>query len=233
MRYADSTLKILVVEDDAVLGDALAAAIARAGLEITLARDGKEADHQLATADHDLLILDLGLPAMDGFEVMRRSRQRSRGVPTLILTARDGLQDRVRGFELGADDYLCKPFAMAELLLRIKALLRRSYGVGDEPLVVGLLRLDALGCRATIDRVPVELSAREFEVLEILMVRQGRVVSKDDLMLRLYEGDSDVGPNAVEVFLSRIRRKIAGSGVAIRTIRGLGYLLEEEPHAQA
>jgi DNA-binding response OmpR family regulator len=225
-------VKILVVEDDSVLGEALTGHLCRSGIEPTLIQDGANADHLLATQSFDLLVLDLGLPIIAGFEVLRRVRKRGDRLPVLILTARDELQDRVRGFELGADDYLCKPFAMAELALRIKALLRRAYRVDDEVLEVGRLRLDALARRVTIDKIPAELSPREFDVLEILMLRESRVVSREDLMQRLYDSDSEVGPNAVDVFMSRIRRKIGGSGVVIRTIRGLGYLLEPDPHAQ-
>jgi DNA-binding response OmpR family regulator len=226
-------LKVLIVEDDSVLGEAVSTHLVRAGIEVTLIQNGADADHLLATNHFDLLVLDLGLPLIDGFEVLRRLRRRRDGLPVLILTARDELHDRVRGFELGADDYLAKPFDMRELMLRIKALLRRSYGVEDEVLTVGRLHLDALSRRVTVDKVPIECSGREFEVLETLMLREGRVVSKEDLMQRLYDADSEVSPNAVEVFLSRIRRKIAGSGVSILTIRGLGYLLERETHAQA
>lgn len=226
-------MKILVVEDDGVLGEALTGHLRRSGIEATLVQDGANADHLLATQRFDLLVLDLGLPIITGFEVLRRVRQRGDRLPVLVLTARDELHDRVRGFELGADDYLCKPFAMQELALRIKALLRRSYRVKDEALEVGRLRLDAPARRVTVDTIPIELSPREFDVLEILMLREGRVVSREDLMQRLYDSDSEVGQNALEVFLSRIRRKIGGSGVVIRTIRGLGYLLEHHPHAQA
>ena len=226
-------MKILVVEDDGVLGEALTGHLRRSGIEATLVEDGANADHLLATQRFDLLVLDLGLPIITGFEVLRRVRQRGDRLPVLVLTARDELHDRVRGFELGADDYLCKPFAMQELALRIKALLRRSYRVKDEALEVGRLRLDAPARRVTVDKIPIELSPREFDVLEILMLREGRVVSREDLMQRLYDADSEVGQNALEVFLSRIRRKIGGSGVVIRTIRGLGYLLEQHPHAQA
>ena len=226
-------MKILIVEDDSALGEALTGHVGRSGIEPTLVQDGANADHLLATRHFDLLILDLGLPVIGGFEVLRRLRQRGDRLPVIILTARDALHDRVRGFELGADDYLCKPFDMPELELRIKALLRRSYGVEDDFLAVGRLRLDNRMKRITIDNVPIDVSAREFEVLEILMLREGRVVSKEDFIQRLYDSDSDVGVNAVEVFLSRIRRKIAGSGVLIRTVRGLGYLLEREAHAQA
>lgn len=226
-------MKILVVEDDGVLGEALTGHLRRSGIEATLVQDGANADHLLATQRFDLLVLDLGLPIITGFEVLRRVRQRGDRLPVLVLTARDELHDRVRGFELGADDYLCKPFAMQELALRIKALLRRSYRVKDEALEVGRLRLDAPARRVTVDTIPIELSPREFDVLEILMLREGRVVSREDLMQRLYDSDSEVGQNALEVFLSRIRRKIGGSGVVIRTIRGLGYLLEQHPHAQA
>jgi two-component system response regulator TctD len=225
-------LKILIVEDDAMLGDALTEHLGRAGLQATLAHDGADADHQLATQSFDLLILDLGLPALDGFEVLRRLRHRGDPMPVLILTARDELHDRIKGFELGADDYLTKPFDMPELLLRAKALYRRAYGTGHAELRIGLLRLDPFGRRATIGNDSIELSAREMEILEILMMREGRVVSKEDLMQRLYEDDSTVNANAVEVFMHRIRRKITGSGVAIRTIRGLGYLLEEESRAK-
>ena len=226
-------MKILIAEDDSALGEALTSHLRRSGIEPTLIQDGVNADHLLATQQFDLLVLDLGLPAIAGFEILRRLRQRGDRLPVLILTARDELHDRVRGFELGADDYLCKPFAMPELALRIKALLRRSYGVEGEALEVGRLRLDALARRIMIDKGQVELSPREFDVLETLMLREGRVVSKEDLMQRLYDTESDVGHNAVEVFLSRIRRKISGAGVVIRTIRGLGYLLERDPHAQA
>jgi DNA-binding response OmpR family regulator len=226
-------MKILIAEDDNALGEALTGHLRRSGIEPTLIQDGANADHLLATQQFDLLVLDLGLPVLAGLEILRRLRQRGDRLPVLILTARDELHDRVRGFELGADDYLCKPFAMPELALRIKALLRRSYGVNDEALEVGRLRLDALARRITIDKGPIELSPREFDVLETLMLREGRVVSKEDLMQRLYDTESDVGQNAVEVFLSRIRRKISGAGVVIRTIRGLGYLLERDPHAQA
>lgn len=226
-------MKILIVEDDAILGDALRAHLTRAGLVPTLVHDGAAADHVLATQRFDLVILDLGLPVFGGFEVLRRLRQRGDRVLVLILTARDELHDRIKGFELGADDYLSKPFDMAELLLRAKALYRRAHGSGQDELAVGRLRLDPYGRRVTIDDTPVDLSARELEVLETLVIREGRVVSKEDLMQRLYDADSNVGANAVEVFLHRIRRKIVGSGVEIRTIRGLGYLLEKARDAQA
>lgn len=226
-------MKILIVEDDAILGDAIHAQLERSGLTPTLAQDGAEADRLLATQQFDLLILDIGLPVFGGFEVLRRLRQRGDRLMVLILTARDELHDRIKGFELGADDYLSKPFDMPELLLRAKALYRRAYGAGRDELTVGRLRLDPFGRRVMVDDAPIDLSARELEVLETLVMREGRVVSKEDLMQRLYDADTMVSANAVEVFLHRIRRKIAGSGVAIRTIRGLGYLLEPERSAQA
>ncbi len=175
-------MKILIVEDDALLGEALTAHLGRAGLNPTLAHDGADADYQLATQTFDLLILDLGLPLLDGFEVLRRMRRAGNRIPVLILTARDELHDRIKGFELGADDYLAKPFAMAELLLRAKAIYRRAYGTGQDELSVGRLRHNPFGRRATIEDEPIELSARELEVLEILMMREGRVVLKEDLM---------------------------------------------------
>jgi DNA-binding response OmpR family regulator len=221
-------VKVLVVEDDPILGEALRAQLERVGAGATLVADGAEADHWLATQSCELVILDLGLPGLGGLEVLQRMRRRGDRKPVLVLTARDELADRMKGFAFGADDYLAKPFEMAELVARAKALYRRAYGAGQDDLAIGRLRFDPFGRRATIDGFPIDLSAREAEVLEILMMRAGRVVSKQTLLLRLYEDDTGANVNAVEVFLHRLRRKITGSGATIRTIRGLGYLLEKD-----
>ena len=221
-------MRILIVEDDDVVGEALNSVLMRSGFTTTLVKSGEDADYLLSTQDVDLMVLDLGLPGIGGFEVLRRMRRRDGTLPVVILSARDELQDRIDGFRLGADDYVCKPFEMPELVLRVKALLRRTYGVAEDELAVGSVRLNVRGRRLTVAGAPVDLSAREFEVLEMLMLREGQVVSKEEVMQRLYDPDEQVGQNAVEVYLHRIRRKIAGGDVAIRTIRGLGYLLERQ-----
>ena len=226
-------MKILIVEDDEILGEGLARVLDHSGFTVSVAATGEEADYVLSSQHVDLIILDIGLPGIDGLQLLRRIRKRSEGLPILILSARDALQDRVEGFRVGADDYVCKPFEMPELVLRIKALLRRSYGITEDELTVGNLRLNVRGRRATVGETYIDLSAREFEVLETLMLRESHVVSKEELMQRLYEGDEEVGYNAIEVFLHRIRRKIIASDVVIRTIRGLGYLLERDRNGKA
>jgi two-component system OmpR family response regulator len=173
-----------------------------------------------------LVILDVELPGMNGFEVLRRLRRRKATVPVLVLTARDTVHDRIQGLDLGADDYLTKPFEMGELEARMRALARRAAGIAQNEIHLGRLVMDLNGRRALVDNAPVDLSARELAVLEVLAARAGRVVSKDALMTSLYQWDEEVGPNAIEIYVHRIRRKLQDSGVTIRTVRGLGYLLE-------
>jgi two-component system OmpR family response regulator len=193
---------------------------------------GDQADHVLLAQNYDLVILDLGLPKLDGFEVLRRLRHRGSKIPVLILTARDGLDERVRGLDLGADDYLTKPFDLPDLEARVRALIRRGQSGGGSMLTHGTLQLDTAGRRATLNGAPLDLSARELGVLEVLMLRSGRVVNKEQLAEQLYGWDEEVGANAIEVYVHRLRRKLEPAGVVIRTIRGLGYLLEKSPHAQ-
>ncbi len=219
-------MHILLVEDDAVLADGLTHTLRAGGYAVDTLHAGDLADDALGVDEYDLVILDIELPALDGFEVLRRLRKRKRLTPVLILTARDALHDRVRGLDLGADDYLVKPFDTAELEARVRALLRRTQGVAENQIRVGRLTLDVPGRRVTLDDRALELSAREIAVLEVLMGRAGRVVNKDVLMRSLYEWGDDVGPNAIEVYVHRIRKKLADADVGIRTIRGLGYLLE-------
>ncbi len=223
-------MKILIVEDDAVLADGLTRSLKHADYAVDCVDNGNEADHVLAAQSYDLVILDLGLPALDGFEVLRRLRRRGSAVPVLVLTARDALQDRVKGLDLGADDYMTKPFDLPELEARARSLIRRGQSGGSSLLTHGPLVLDTAGRRATLGAEPLDLSARELGVLEVLMMRSGRVVNKEQLADQLYGWDEEVGPNAIEVYVHRLRRKLEPAGVSIRTIRGLGYLLEKDTH---
>mgnify|MGYP006273236885 CR=1 FL=1 len=223
-------MRILIVEDDPVLADGLTRTLRQSDYAVDMANDGAAADHVLTAQTYDLVILDLGLPRMDGFEVLRRLRRRGAGVPVLILTARDALDDRVKGLDLGADDYLTKPFDLPELEARARALIRRGHAGGSSTLVHGALSLDIAGRRATLAGEPLDLSGREMGVLEVLMLRSGRVVGKEQLAEQLYGWDEEVGANAIEVYVHRLRRKLETAGVHIRTIRGLGYLLEKSEH---
>ena len=221
-------MRILIVEDDPTLADGLTRLLQRADYAVDCVHDGEHADHVLAAQSYDLVILDLGLPKLDGFEVIRRVRRRGATVPVLVLTAHDALADRVKGLDLGADDYLTKPFELPELEARVRALIRRGQSGGSSLLTHGPLALDTSGRRATLGNVPLELSARELGVLEVLMLRNGRVVSKEQLAEQLYGWEDEVGSNAIEVYVHRLRKKLEPAGVAIRTIRGLGYMLEKD-----
>jgi two-component system OmpR family response regulator len=218
-------MHVLLVEDDAVLADGLSRILQSHGMVIDVVGNGSQADQMLQSAEVAVLVLDIGLPGIDGFEVVRRLRARGSGVPVLLLTARDAIEDRVRGLELGADDYLVKPFATAELVARIKALARRT---APKPamLSLGRLTLDTFTRRALVDNRAVDLSVREWAVLEYLLQQQGRVVSKQQIIDAILPWGDDLTTNAVEVYISRVRLKIADAGVSIRTIRGFGYMLE-------
>jgi two-component system, OmpR family, response regulator len=222
-------MRILIVEDDPVLTDGLSRSLRHSGYAVDCAGNGQQADNVLTSQIYDAVILDLGLPVIDGFEVLRRLRRRSSAVPVLILTAKDALEERVRGLDLGADDYLTKPFELPELEARVRALIRRGQSGGAAVLVNGPLALDTGGRRASLEGAPLELSARELGVLEVLMLRSGRVVNKEQLAEQMYGWDEEVGANAIEVYVHRLRKKLEPAGVTIRTIRGLGYLLEKRP----
>jgi len=222
-------LHILLVEDDPVLADGLLRALSAQAMTVQLVRDGIAADTALqrtaSVPTFDVAVLDIGLPGIDGFEVVRRLRARGAAMPVLLLTARDAVEDRVRGLETGADDYLVKPFATAELIARIRALARR-HAPPSSVLALGRLSLDSATRRARIGDRAVELSVREWGVLEYLLQHAGRVVSKQQILDAILPWGDDVTLNAVEVYVSRLRLKLEGADVAIRTIRGFGYLLE-------
>jgi DNA-binding response OmpR family regulator len=219
-------MHVLLVEDDVVLADGISRILKSSGMVVDVLHNGTEADSILQRIQISVLVLDIGIPGYDGFEVVRRLRARGSNMPVLLLTARDAIQDRVHGLEVGADDYLVKPFATAELVARIKALLRRSSAKPAE-LEVGGLSIDTFSKRARINGQPLELSAREWAVLEYLMHQASRVVSKQQIIDAILPWGEEMTLNAVEVYVSRIRLKLANAGVAIRTIRGFGYMLEE------
>lgn len=203
-------------------------AIRQAGFAVDWTQDGVQAENALSGYVYDAMLLDLGLPRREGLEVLRRLRKRGATLPVMILTARETVEDRVRGLDAGADDYLLKPFSLDELLARLRALLRRAHGVADAQNRVGRLSYDSVKRQVRVDDIPLVLSAREMEVLEILLNHAGHVTAKEAIADRLTGWDEGVGENAVEVYIHRLRRKLVGSGVSIRTLRGLGYLLEAE-----
>ena len=221
-------MRILLVEDDAVLGDGLSLSLNDWGFDVTLAVTGNDASSALSTQPYDLVILDLGLPDMDGRELLRQLRARKSAIPVLILTARDGLNDRVSGLELGADDYMTKPFELRELEARVKALLRRSHGGFNHDIRFGRLVLDPLTQQLTVDDKPMLLPPREYGVMEALLLQAGRVVSKDSIAQRLASHSDDLADNAIEVYVHRLRKRLEPLGIRIRTVRGLGYLLEQD-----
>jgi len=222
-------MRLLIAEDDPLIADGLIRAMTAAGHAVDHTANGEEADEALRRFVYDLLILDLGLPRMDGTQLLERLRARGGTVPVLILTARDGLQDRVSGLDLGADDYLVKPFDLPELEARVRALLRRQRPSLCGRLRFGDLLIDLTGRSVYHGDQRVELSGREFGVLELLARRAGRVVSKEQMLESLTGWDEDVGPNAIEVYIHRLRRKLEPCRLNIRTIRGLGYLLDNAP----
>jgi two-component system OmpR family response regulator len=218
-------MHVLLVEDDAVLADGLTRILQGHAMLVDVVGNGSQADQLLQRAEVAVVVLDIGLPGIDGFEVVSRLRARGSTIPVLLLTARDAVEDRVRGLELGADDYLVKPFASAELVARIRALARRN---APRPAVLslGALTLDTAAKRARIGERAIELSVREWAVLEYLLQHATRVVSKQQIIDAILPWGEELTLNAVEVYISRLRLKIADAGIAIRTIRGFGYMLE-------
>jgi two-component system OmpR family response regulator len=216
-------MRLLVVEDDADLNRQLVQALGDAGYAVDSAHDGEEGHFLGDTEPYDAVILDLGLPVIDGVTVLEKWRREGRKMPVLILTARDRWSDKVSGFDAGADDYVAKPFHMEEVLARIRALLRRSAGHATSELVCGPVRLDTRSARVTVDGKAVKLTSLEFRLLSYLMHHQGRVVSRTELVEHLYDQDFDRDSNTIEVFVGRLRKKLGAD--YIRTVRGLGYSL--------
>lgn len=219
-------MRILITEDDAALAEALQFSLKHSGYAVDWVDNGAAADEALRGDVFGLLILDLGLPKLDGFEVLRRLRRRSSGLPVLILSGREKPEEKVLGLDLGADDYLVKPFSLNELQARVRALLRRGQGNAAALISYGGLSFDTVGRVASIEGRAITLSMQETGVLETLLARFGRVVSKEQLVEHLYNYDKEVSHNAIEVYVHRLRKKLSGVGVTVRTLYGRGYLLD-------
>ena len=219
-------MRILITEDDASLAEALQFALKQSGYAVDAVNNGVAADEALKNDVFGLLILDLGLPRLDGFEVLRRLRRRNPALPVLILSGREKPEEKVLGLDLGADDYLVKPFSLHELQARVRALLRRGQGSATPLLTYGGLSFDTINRVASMDGRPLALSTQETGVLEALLTRFGRIVSKEQLVEQLYSYDQEVSQNAIEVYVHRLRKKLTGTGVTVRTQYGRGYLLD-------
>jgi two-component system OmpR family response regulator len=216
-------MRVLLVEDDVDLSRQLKTALGDAGYAVDHAADGEEAHFLGDTEPYDVVVLDLGLPKIDGVSVLERWRRDGKTTPVLILTARGAWSDKVSGFDAGADDYLTKPFHTEELLARLRALLRRSAGIASATLSCGGLRLDPRAARATVTGEPLRLTSLEYRLLHYMMMHQGRVISRTELVEHLYDQDFDRDSNTIEVFVGRLRKKIGSD--RIETVRGLGYRL--------
>lgn len=215
-------MRLLVVEDDKDLNRQIVSALEHAGYAVDKAFDGEEGLYLGETEPYDAVILDLGLPKVDGVAVLQGWRRASKSMPVLILTARDRWSDKVAGFDAGADDYVVKPFHMEELLARVRALLRRAAGHATSELVCGPVRLDTRASRVVVDGNPIKLTSHEYRLLAYLMHHQGRVVSRTELVEHLYDQDFDRDSNTIEVFVGRLRKKLGVD--VIETVRGLGYI---------
>jgi len=226
-------MRILLAEDDHVLADGLTRSLRQSGYATDCVNNGLEADSALSAQDFDLLILDLGLPKLSGLEVLQRLRARDSRLPVLILTAGDSIEQRVKGLDLGADDFMAKPFALSELEARVRALTRRGAGGGPTVIKHGPLSYDQVGRIAYMNEHMLELSARELGLLEVLLQRCGRLVSKEQLVDHLCQWSEEVSNNAIEVYVHRLRKKIEVGGIRIATVRGLGYCLEKYTEAPA
>ena len=216
-------MRVLAVEDDALLGDAIQAGLKQAGFAVDWVKDGVAAQHALETEPYAAVVLDLSLPRLSGLDVLQRLRARHDATPVLILTARDTIEDRIKGLDAGADDYLIKPFDMGELAARLRALVRRASGETAPALCNGALALDPASHRVTYQNLAVELSAKEFAVLQALMLNLDRVLTRTQIEAQLYAWGDEIESNTVEVHIHHLRRKLAPE--LIQTVRGVGYLM--------
>ena len=221
----EERMRVLIVEDEPNLGRQLRATLEGAGYAVDLATDGEDGHYLGSTETYDAIILDLGLPEVDGLTVLDRWRKEGIKVPVLVLTARDSWSDKVAGLDAGADDYLAKPFQTEELIARLRALIRRASGNASSELTAGDVRLDTRSGKVTLDGEPVKLTAQEYKLLSYLMHHKGKVVSRTELIEHIYDQDFDRDSNTIEVFVTRIRKKLGPD--VITTIRGLGYSLED------
>lgn len=222
-------MRLLVVEDDPDINRQLVGALQDAGYVVDTARDGEEGHHLGDTEPYDAVVLDLGLPVLDGVSVLEKWRRAGRNMPVLILTARDRWSDKVAGFDAGADDYVAKPFHMEEVLARLRALLRRAAGHATSEISVGPVTLDTKAARVSVGGMPVKLTSLEFRLLAYLMHHKGKVVSRGELVEHLYDQDFDRDSNTVEVFVGRLRKKLGVD--VLHTIRGMGYCVSEPDNA--
>jgi two-component system OmpR family response regulator len=218
-------VRVLVVEDEPNLQRQLRSTLEGSGYAVDVAGDGEEGHFLGETESYDAIVLDLGLPVMDGLTVLDRWRKSGRVAPVLVLTARDSWSDKVAGLDAGADDYLAKPFQMEELIARLRALIRRSSGHASSELSAGVVRLDTRSGRVTVGGEPVKLTAQEYKLLSYLMHHKGKMVSRSELIEHIYDQDFDRDSNTIEVFITRIRKKLGAE--LITTIRGLGYSLND------
>ena len=223
-------MRVLVVEDDADLNRQLAEALREAGYAVDTAIDGEEGHFLGDTEPYDLVVLDIGLPVLDGISVLEKWRRDGRTMPVLILTARDRWSDKVQGIDAGADDYVAKPFHIEEVLARVRALVRRAAGHATNEIEIGPVRLDSRAGKVTVDGNPIRLTSHEYRVLEYLMIHRDRVVSRTELIEHLYDQDFDRDSNTIEVFVGRLRKKMSAD--IIETVRGLGYRIVVPSNAQ-
>jgi two-component system OmpR family response regulator len=220
-------MRLLVVEDDRDLNRQLVKALGQAGYAVDSAFDGEEAQFLGETEPYDAVILDLGLPKLDGVSVLEAWRVAGRKMPVLVLTARDGWSDKVKSFDAGADDYVTKPFHIEEILARLRALVRRATGHASSDLVCGPIRVDTRAGRVLVNGEPIRLTSHEYRLMSYLMHHIGRIISRTELVEHLYDQDFDRDSNTIEVFVGRLRKKLGVD--VIKTIRGLGYLIEPPP----
>jgi two-component system, OmpR family, response regulator len=221
----DKYMRLLIVEDEPTLGTQLKNTLEGAGYAVDLATDGEDGHYLGQTENYDAVILDLGLPVMDGLTVLDKWRKEGKTFPVLVLTARDSWSDKVAGLDSGADDYLAKPFQTEELIARLRALIRRAAGNASAEMIAGDVRLDTRSGRVTLAGEPVKLTAQEYKLLSYLLHHKGKVVSRTELIEHIYDQDFDRDSNTIEVFVTRIRKKLGAD--VITTIRGLGYSLDD------